>query len=52
MFVKLCDLSDLRKQVSSDIKETVPQSPQTAITRELMEQMKEVCLVWGYWGVS
>lgn len=44
MYSKLADLSELRKQVQSDIKETVSQTTQTAITKELVEQMKEVGL--------
>lgn len=42
MYGKLADLSELRKQVHSDIKDTVSQTTQTAITKELVEQMKEV----------
>ena len=40
----MSDLSDLRRQVSSDIKDTVSQITQTNNTRELVEQMKEVCV--------
>ncbi len=49
MYGKLGDLSDLRKQVSSDIKETVSQTTQTAITKELVDQMREVCACVWVW---
>ncbi len=48
MYSKLADLSELRKQVQSDIKETVSQTTQTAITKELVEQMKEVGLPFTF----